>query len=116
MAKSTRQALQSLTGETGLAFFVILNTSDVAAEPDVAELDCYYRLSSPWAYLAGPQLQDIVRRHRAKLTLKPYDFLAVVPKSGGVPLRTRSPACRFYHQVRARSLAPLPRHAPGPGA
>jgi 2-hydroxychromene-2-carboxylate isomerase len=40
----------------------------------VAELDCYYSLSSPWAYLGGPRLQDIVRRHQAKLTLKPYDF------------------------------------------
>ena len=36
------------------------------------ELHCYYSLSSPWAYLAGPQLQDIVRRHRVRLLLKPY--------------------------------------------
>ena len=42
------------------------------------QLDCYYSLSSPWAYFAGPQLQDIVRRHRVKLVLKPYDFQAVV--------------------------------------
>ena len=53
------------------------------------ELHCYYSLSSPWAYFAGPKLQDIVRRHRPKLWLKPYDFQAVVPKTGGVPLRTR---------------------------
>jgi 2-hydroxychromene-2-carboxylate isomerase len=37
-------------------------TSDIAAEPNVLEIDCYYSLSSPWAYLAGPRLQDIVRR------------------------------------------------------
>src|SRR6185503_1018075 len=65
----------------------------------VVELDCYYSLSSPWAYLGGPRLQDIVRRNGAKLTLKPYDFQAVVPKTGGVPLRTRPPARRRYHQV-----------------
>jgi 2-hydroxychromene-2-carboxylate isomerase len=65
----------------------------------VAQLDCYYSLSSPWAYLGGPRLQDIVRRHRAKLALKPYDFQAIVPKTGGVPLRTRPPARRRYHQV-----------------
>ena len=29
----------------------------------MVQLDCYYSLSSPWAYLAGPRLQDIVRRH-----------------------------------------------------
>jgi len=50
--------------------------------PGVAQLDCYYSLSSPWAYLGGPRLQDIVRRHQAKLTLKPYDFQAIVPKTG----------------------------------
>ena len=58
----------------------------------MVQLDCYYSLSSPWAYLGGPRLQDIVRRHRATLTLKPYDFQAVVLKTGGVPLRTRPPA------------------------
>lgn len=61
------------------------------------QLDCYYSLSSPWAYFAGPQLQDIVRRHRVKLVLKPYDFQAVVPKTGGVPIRTRPEPRRVYH-------------------
>lgn len=61
------------------------------------QLDCFYSLSSPWAYFAGPQLQDIVRRHQAKLVLKPYDFQAVVPKTGGVPIRTRPEPRRTYH-------------------
>lgn len=86
----------------------------------MAEIDCYYSLSSPWAYLAGPRLQDIVRRHRARLTLKPFDFQAVVPKTGGVPLRTRPGPRRRYHQVelerwRAHLGMPLvlePRHYP----
>lgn len=63
------------------------------------DLHCYYSLSSPWAYLAGPQLQDIVRRHRVKLHLEPYDFQAVVPATGGVPLRTRPEPRRSYHEV-----------------
>jgi 2-hydroxychromene-2-carboxylate isomerase len=61
------------------------------------ELSCYYSLSSPWAYFAGPQLQDIVRRHHVKLVLKPYDFQDVVPRTGGVPLRTRPEPRRSYH-------------------
>jgi 2-hydroxychromene-2-carboxylate isomerase len=65
----------------------------------LVDLDCYYSLSSPWAYFAGPRLQDIVRRHRARLTLKPYDFQAVVPRTGGVPLRTRPEPRRRYHEV-----------------
>lgn len=83
-------------------------------------LDCYYSLSSPWAYFAGPKLQDIVRRHRVRLTLKPYDFQAVVPATGGVPLRTRPEPRQRYHQeelARWRDylgmpLALKPRHYP----
>ena len=63
------------------------------------QLDCYYSLSSPWAYLAGPRLQDIVRRHRARLTLKPYDFQEIAPRTGGVPLRTRPEPRRRYHEA-----------------
>src|SRR5690606_28464832 len=69
------------------------------AQVIMLELSCFYSLSSPWAYLAGPQLQDIVRRHHVKLVLKPYDFQAVVPKTGGVPLRTRPEPRRAYHRV-----------------
>jgi 2-hydroxychromene-2-carboxylate isomerase len=66
------------------------------------QLDCYYSLSSPWMYFAGPQLQDVVRRHQARLVLKPYDFQAVVPVTGGIPLKTRpEPSSR-------RSTFPLP--------
>jgi 2-hydroxychromene-2-carboxylate isomerase len=67
--------------------------------PVPPELSCFYSLSSPWAYLGGPQLQDIVRRHRARLVLKPFDFQEVVPRTGGVPLRTRPQARRDYHAV-----------------
>ena len=62
-------------------------------------LDCFYSLSSPWAYLGGPQLEDIVRRHRVQLVLKPYDFQAVVPHTGGIPLKTRPEARRSYHAL-----------------
>ena len=61
------------------------------------DLPCYYSLSSPWAYFGGQKLQDIVRRHRAHLVLKPYDFQEVVPRTGGVPLRTRPEPRRSYH-------------------
>lgn len=63
------------------------------------QLDCFYSLSSPWAYFAGPKLQDVVRRHHLKLVLKPYDFQAVVPKTGGVPIRTRPEPRRRYHDL-----------------
>jgi 2-hydroxychromene-2-carboxylate isomerase len=63
------------------------------------EVSCFYSLSSPWAYFAGPQLQDIVRRHHVRLILKPYDFQEVAPKTGGVPIRTRPEPRRTYHAL-----------------
>lgn len=65
----------------------------------MTQLDCFYSLSSPWAYLAGPQLQDIVRRHQVQLVFKPYDFQLVVPQTGGIPLKTRPDARRSYHAL-----------------
>lgn len=87
------------------------------------EVSCYYSLSSPWAYFAGPRQQDIVRRHHVKLVLKPYDFQAVVPRTGGIPLRTRPVARRSYHALeldrwRRHLRMPLnlePRHYPADG-
>ena len=87
------------------------------------QLDCFYSLSSPWAYFAGPRLQDIVRRHRVALVLKPFDFQGVVPRTGGVPLRTRPEPRRTYHALeldrwRKYLGMPLqlePRHYPKDG-
>ena len=87
---------------------------------DIA-LDCSYSLSSPWAYFAGPRLQDIVRRHPGvKLTFKPYDFQSVVPANGGIPIRTRPGPRRRYHQEElarwseylAMPIVLEPRHYP----
>ena len=87
------------------------------------EVSCFYSLSSPWAYFAGPQQQDIVRRHHVKLLLKPFDFQEVVPRTGGVPLRTRPEPRRSYHALelerwRAYLGMPLqlaPKHYPADG-
>ena len=65
----------------------------------MTELSCYYSLSSPWAYFGGPKLQDIVRRHRVRLVLKPFDFQEVVPRTGGIPIRTRPQPRRTYHAL-----------------
>ena len=87
------------------------------------EVSCYYSLSSPWAYFAGPRLQDIVRRHNVRLLLKPFDFQEIVPRTGGVPLRTRPEPRRTYHALeldrwRKHLGMPLrltPKHYPADG-
>ncbi|MBM3569681.1 MAG: 2-hydroxychromene-2-carboxylate isomerase [Alphaproteobacteria bacterium] len=62
-------------------------------------VECFYSLSSPWAYLGGPRLEEILARRGAQLVLRPFDFLAVAPKTGGIPLRTRPQARQDYHAV-----------------
>lgn len=63
------------------------------------EIECFYSLSSPWMYFAGPQIEAVVRRHKARLVLRPYDFLKVVPETGGIPLRTRPKPRQDYHAI-----------------
>ena len=65
----------------------------------MVEISCYYSLSSPWAYLGGPRLAEIVRKRGAKLVLKPFDFQDVVPRTGGIPIRTRPEPRRSYHAL-----------------
>lgn len=83
-------------------------------------VECFYTLSSPWMYFAGPQLRSIAARHGARVLLRPYDFPEVVPQTGGIPLRTRPRPRQDYHALEldrwARHLGmPLvlkPRHYP----
>jgi 2-hydroxychromene-2-carboxylate isomerase len=62
-------------------------------------VECFYTLSSPWMYFAGPQLTEIVRRHGASLLLRPYDFRLVVQHNGGIPLRSRPEPRQDYHAL-----------------
>jgi 2-hydroxychromene-2-carboxylate isomerase len=89
----------------------------------MTEVSCYYSLSSPWAYFGGPRLYEIVKRHGVKLVLKPFDFQDVVPRTGGVPLRTRPEPRRTYHALEldrwrkylGMPLNLVPRHYPQDG-
>jgi 2-hydroxychromene-2-carboxylate isomerase len=62
-------------------------------------VECFYVLSSPWAYFGGPRLQEIARRHGARLVLRPYEWLVVTAQTGGISLRTRPQPRQAYHAV-----------------
>jgi len=62
-------------------------------------VECFYTLSSPWMYFAGPQLSGILRRHGAALVLRPFDFRLVIKHTGGIPLRTRPAPRQDYHAL-----------------
>jgi 2-hydroxychromene-2-carboxylate isomerase len=76
-------------------------------------VECYYSLSSPWAYFGGPRFREIAERHGARVVLRPYDFLEVVPHNGGIPLRTRPQPRQDYHALeldRWRKHLAMPLH------
>jgi 2-hydroxychromene-2-carboxylate isomerase len=62
-------------------------------------IECYYSLSSPWAYFGGPHFVEVAKKHGARIVLRPYDFLKVVPQTGGIPLRTRPQPRQDYHAL-----------------
>ena len=59
-------------------------------------IDYYLFMISPWAYLGGPRLAEMARRHGAEVRAKPIDMAAVYPETGGVPLAKRAQARLDY--------------------
>lgn len=67
----------------------------------MAHIDYYFGTPSPWAYLAGPRLEQIAARHGASITYKPLDLSQLFDRTGGVRAENRH-ASRL--QYRAQEL------------
>jgi len=65
-------------------------------------VDYYLIMISPWAYLGGPRLEEIARRHGAEVRVKPFDAGVVFPATGGLPLAKRAPARQAYRLAELR--------------
>lgn len=59
-------------------------------------IDYYLSLISPWAYLGGPRLMEVARRHRAQVRVKPIALKTVFARTGGLPLPQRAPERQAY--------------------
>lgn len=64
-------------------------------------IDYYFSTLSPFAYLAGGELEAIAARHGATITYKPLDILALFARTGGTAPADRHPARNAY---RAQDL------------
>jgi 2-hydroxychromene-2-carboxylate isomerase len=60
------------------------------------EIDYYFSLHSPWAYIGHVPFMEIVRRHNLKVTYKPVSLSKVFAETGGVPVTKRHPARLRY--------------------
>lgn len=63
------------------------------------QLQVFYGISSPWAYLGAQRAYAIAERTGADLVLRP---IRVIEANGGIPLRTRPTARQDYHDLELR--------------
>ena len=62
-------------------------------------VDYYFSMHSPWAYIGHVPFMDVVRRHDAKVTYKPISLSDVFAKTGGLPITKRHPARLHYRML-----------------
>ena len=68
-------------------------------------IDYYFSPLSPFAYLAGAEMEEIAARHGATIAYKPVDAPRLMVEMGGLPVPKRHPARQAYR------LQELPRIA-----
>lgn len=59
-------------------------------------IDYYFSLASPWAYIGHVPFMEVARRHDATVSCKPVSLAKVFPETGGLPLPKRHPARQRY--------------------
>ena len=61
------------------------------------EIEYYYGVPSPFAYLGSTKLQSIAKKYNADIIEKPCDLVGgIFPKTGGIPVPQRSPQRQKY--------------------
>ncbi len=70
-------------------------------------IDYYFTPASPWTYLGHARFSAIAKAAGATVRVRPIDFGAVFPVSGGLPLGKRAPQRQAYRLI---DLARISRH------
>ena len=63
------------------------------------QVDYYFSLSSPWAYIGHNLFQDIAKTSDLKVNYKPVLLVDLFSETGGLPLPKRHPARQRYRIV-----------------
>ncbi len=66
------------------------------------QIDYYFTLISPFAYLGSTRLEEIARKHNAKVRVLPVSYGTIFPKTGGLPLAKRAPERLAYRLVELK--------------
>jgi len=87
------------------------------------EIDYYFSLTSPWAYIGHALFRDIVSTYNIKVNHKPVFLADLFSESGGLPLAKRHPVRQRYRmlelqrwkQKRGLEFHFRPKHVPFDG-
>ncbi|MGJ5176004.1 2-hydroxychromene-2-carboxylate isomerase [Bradyrhizobium oligotrophicum] len=66
------------------------------------QIDYYFSLQSPWAYIGHRLFRDIAADHGAGVTYKPVMLVDLFAETGGLPLAKRHPARQRYRIVELK--------------
>ncbi|MGJ7582126.1 2-hydroxychromene-2-carboxylate isomerase [Variovorax sp. RHLX14] len=65
----------------------------------MTQVDYYFTPQSPWTYLGHARFSALLKAAGATVRVRPIDFGAVFPVSGGLPLGKRAPQRQAYRLV-----------------
>ena len=63
------------------------------------QVDYYFSLSSPWAYIGHKAFREVVAAHDLAVNYKPVILLDLFSETGGLPLVKRHPVRQRYRMV-----------------
>jgi 2-hydroxychromene-2-carboxylate isomerase len=63
------------------------------------QVDYYFSLQSPWAYVGHKAFRDVVAAHGLKVNHKPVVLVDLFSETGGLPLLKRHPVRQRYRMV-----------------
>lgn len=63
------------------------------------QLDYYFSMVSPWAYIGHALFEDLARQHDCKVNYKPVFLGELFAETGGLPLAKRHPARQRYRMM-----------------
>lgn len=63
------------------------------------QIDYYFSIQSPWAYIGHAPFQDLAAAHRLEVAYKPVILVELFSETGGLPLVKRHPARQRYRLV-----------------
>ena len=84
------------------------------------QVDYYFSLSSPWAYIGHKAFRDVVAAHGLAVNHKPVVLVDLFSETGGLPLVKRHPVRQRYRMVelqrwrdkRGLTFHLQPKHSP----